>query len=111
MFKQEKPYFSNVPLDGVKQSNQAAEPHPGTVFHDIRNNVKDYTLDKHGFHVFRFVDGICDQNFDSDEWIQKVYYSKVVEIVKANLGNVDVKIFDHTVVLVSKPLYKSFQSC
>jgi hypothetical protein len=99
----EKPFYSNVPAPDGRQSNQVAWKYDDVEFHDIRTELCSFTLDKNGFEVFSFgdeVDGNGDdeaRRFDSDAWIEGSYYPVIESVLKARFGNVDIKIFDHTV--------------
>ncbi|KAK3306514.1 uncharacterized protein B0T15DRAFT_509885 [Chaetomium strumarium] len=99
LYKVEKPFYSNVPAPDGRQSNQVAWKYDAIEFHDIRADVSRFTLDENGFEIFRFgeesEEGV--DKFDSDSWIEQSYYPVVESLLKARLGDVVVKVFDHTV--------------
>jgi hypothetical protein len=105
LYKVEKPFYSNVPAPDGRQSNQVAWKYDGIEFHDIRTELDRFTLDQNGFEIFQFgeeVDKEADK-FDSDHWIEQNCYPAVENLLKARLGDVDVKVFDHTVGLPYYP--------
>ncbi|KAI1128108.1 hypothetical protein F5Y10DRAFT_180440 [Nemania abortiva] len=97
LYQVEKPFFSNVPAPDGRQSNQVACAYPGTKVQDIRGKESQFNLDSHGFEIVKFGPETTSGNFDSDDWIQSKYYDIVEAVIKARLGEVRVKVFDHTV--------------
>ena len=99
LYTREKPFYSNVPAPDGRQSNQVAWKYDNVEFHDIRRHLGDFTLDKNGFEVFQYGEEPEDgtSRFDSTSWIEKHYYPVVEKVLRARFGDVDVKIFDHTV--------------
>jgi len=63
--------------------------------HDIRGEEDSYTLDKHGFQIYRHVSR--EKDFLDDDQIQKVYYPEVDQLLKDVTGASKVYIFDHTI--------------
>lgn len=99
LYNTEKPFYSNVPAPDGRQSNQVAWKYDNIEFHDIRGHLKDFNLDKNGFEIFQFGKEAKDEAsaFDSESWIEKHYYPVVERVLRARFGDVDVRIFDHTV--------------
>lgn len=102
LYKTQKPFYSNVPAPDGRHSNQVAWKYANIEFHDIRDNLRDFDLDKNGFEIFQFGKESKDEApaFDSEPWIENHYYHVVERVLKARFGDVHVKIFDHTVSLL-----------
>ncbi|KAK4178918.1 hypothetical protein QBC36DRAFT_323629 [Triangularia setosa] len=100
LYKVEKPFYSNVPAPDGRQSNQVAWKYHDVKFHDIRDTLGNFTLDRNGFEVFQYGNKAEDESwkFDADSWIQGSYYPVIESVLKAKFGQETyVKIFDHTV--------------
>lgn len=97
LYKVEKPFYSNVPAPDGRQSNQVARVYHGIHVSDIRGVVQSFNMDKHGFEVVRSGGEDGGGNFESDAWIEQAYYPVIEKVLQARLGDVRVRIFDHTV--------------
>lgn len=101
LYNREKPFYSNVPAPDGCQSNQVAWKYDNIGFYDIRDQSKleNFNLDQNGFEIFQFGEEAQHEalSFDSESWIETQYYPVVERLLKARFGDVNVKIFDHTV--------------
>ena len=97
LYKREKPFYCNIPAPDGRQSNQQVQTYENIVFHDIREELDKYNIDKQGFEVVKTEDRIPDGDFSSDSWVRDSYYPIVEKLLKDRFGDVDVLIFDHTV--------------
>ena len=69
----EKPYTLRYVPDGdVPISNVAREKHIVEV-KDLRNNVRGYSLDKHGFAILNLAFGMSHEDYNNHEKIMNVY--------------------------------------
>jgi hypothetical protein len=97
LYDREKPYFSNIPADDGTHTNQYTRPYGGVAFHNMRGHEQEFSLDVHGFQIVKSLQNNMVCNFDSDDWIQKEYYSVIKNMLKQTVGASRVEIFDHTV--------------
>ncbi|KAH7171287.1 hypothetical protein EDB81DRAFT_753682 [Dactylonectria macrodidyma] len=102
-WEHEKPYYSNIPFDhpDAKQTNLESVPRP-VRFTDIRGAEGHFGLDANGFCVHRTnlvdIEAIHNQ-FSDSYWIQRVYYAKVSEWMRDDIGGDKIErihIYDHT---------------
>lgn len=97
LYEREKPYFSNVPATDGRHTNQKAQTYEDVTFKDVRGHERGFSLDTQGFEIVEYDDGVQDEDFDSDHWIEQNYYPVVHRVLQKALGSVSVHIFDHTV--------------
>jgi len=71
-----------------------AEPLDTTV-HDISGNENKYTLDSHGFQIYKH--SSVEKDFVDEEAIKNEYYPEVEQLLKDATGATRIFIFDHTI--------------
>jgi hypothetical protein len=69
------------------------EPHQMKI-HNGRQQTKDFTLDRNGFHFVPHPTKVTD--FFNEDEIKRVYYPEMEALVKAESGAKRVVVFDHT---------------
>jgi hypothetical protein len=91
----EKPHTYNYdPPAGAARQNFNNETH-SVLIEDIRGRENAFSLDQHGFTAFQHTPS--GRDFDSEEWISRVYYPESEALLRQSLNAHRVLIFDHTV--------------
>jgi len=97
-------YYYDDPNDGtppapsyVGQPQTYERPHVAqpVVVHDIAGEEEKYTLDSHGFQIYKHHS--TEKDFLDDEKIKAEYYPETEQLLKDATGAVKVFIFDHTI--------------
>lgn len=116
LYQTEKPYHINLPanaLGGHAQSNEVSQEYAPIRIVDLRGSENDFTLDKHGFQIFRGTDWADDSDrsmysgsaallsgFNNDpDTVRKYYYPAIENLLKEKLGAHSAKAFTHDVWL------------
>ena len=91
---QEKPYILHYTApEGFPQNNFIIKPVHGIQIHNLRTAGIRY--EDHGMKVVSIdSDQMSPENFDNDDWIEKVYLPELHQKVCKSLGAKDMTIFD-----------------
>ncbi|KAL1969637.1 hypothetical protein VTN77DRAFT_8190 [Rasamsonia byssochlamydoides] len=90
--------YVETPPEGQPQRNYGEVLHKIQI-DDIRGHEDEYTLDKDAFQVLKGIPSATTyETFNSDEEIQRVYYSEVERLLLDHVPGANrVVIFDHTI--------------
>ncbi|KAK0613639.1 methyltransferase CmcJ [Immersiella caudata] len=99
LYQKEKPFQLFIPVDengpGPRSSNLEFEMKEQT-FVDIRENLRDFSLDTHGFEVGMRPTALAPADFHSRDTVETRYFEEVKDILKNIDGGYDeIFIFDH----------------
>lgn len=95
-YQHEKPYYSNVPFTKAQAANTNVIPETKTLdVYDVRGYQDQLELDVHGFTI-------ADLHLDFVDWedgvrVVREVYPQITDMLKKQLGDVEILIFDHTV--------------
>lgn len=106
-----KPQDVQATLNYHKPNEDGSPPHPvyadrpetferpsethSVLIRDIRDQEKDFSLDKNGFQIHK--NTASEKEFLDDEQIKNGYYAEVEKLLKDVTGASRVLIFDHTI--------------
>lgn len=99
-YEREKPFsclidLANVP--GAEQTNIVSDVFENIVIKDGRKHSHEFGIDKTGFELVDLGDHHPASSFENTEWLKRVYYPFVEEMVLRKLGAKEVRVFEHQV--------------
>jgi hypothetical protein len=99
-YEREKPFsclidLANVP--GAEQTNIVSDIFENITINDGREHAQHFDLDKTGFELIDLGTSHPASNFEDTEWLKKVYYPFVEDMVRRKLGAKEVLVFEHQV--------------
>ncbi|KAI1868377.1 hypothetical protein JX265_007200 [Neoarthrinium moseri] len=65
------------------------------VVEDISHDLDKYTLDSHGFQIFRHESKLSQADFANDELVKAIYYPESIELLKKVTGASYVYVYEH----------------
>jgi hypothetical protein len=99
LYKLEKPYFLNVPVDAGSDLPQTNVNYTRSEVRvtDVRPNKDKFTLDEHGFQVGTLQTALSYDDFADFDKIGRDFYPEVQRFLRDTLGASDVFTFDFQV--------------
>jgi len=100
-YEHEKPFsclidLTNVP--GAEQTNIVSDVFENIVIKDGRKHSQEFDLDNTGFELVDVGDHYPASSFEDTEWLKRVYYPFVEEMVLRKLGAKETRVFEHQVI-------------
>ena len=99
-YETEKPYSCLIDLSivpGAEQTNIVSDVYENITVKDGRKYLRELDLDTTGFQLVNLGDQFSMENFEDNEWLKKVYYPFICELIVRELRAKEAIVFEHQV--------------